>query len=297
MMASEKANPVHSKRHKNSATYALAVATETEGMKFLYEGSLHKALEKFDMASELYDKCENDYGFALCKDLYKFCKAVLMGNISGASAISKRLINKPVSGPIKDFLKIFAKTLASKITERQVDYGYAFESRVRELVSYFDDRVIKEAHRLGIYPPVEEIVLKKYDKVVISPKERTFKLESDEKSIINKSQIEIDILATRKECNRTYILIAECKLNDIVKAKDSDELLRKAKVIEKIFSKKLMNEDKPVVEEIWYITTGEFTENAKKLAEEEFVKGKNIRLIDKNALNNLFREFGLHTIK
>ncbi len=111
---------------------------------------------------------------------------------------------------------------------------------------------------------------------------KVFKPKPDEVGIVfeDDTPIDIDVLAYRTVRNRKYLLIAECKDRPRRKVSISDLelLLRKSEFVKKKYSRiaEELGEHKPVIEEIWFITTGDFTDDAKN-----FAKENNIKLINK----------------
>jgi hypothetical protein len=170
------------------------------------------------------------------------------------------------------------------------DAGFGLEARVRELIRCFDGRVVRGSL---LKSEEERVTLHKYDDV----QEKSFEPEENEVGIVfhDKSIIEIDVLAVRRERERQFILLCECKYRGRkpILLSDLDLLERKAKFVEVRYGKiaRLAGEPMPAVEEKWFVTTSYFEDRCI-----EYARQHNIRLIDLKGLNGLLQEFRLRRI-
>ena len=171
----------------------------------------------------------------------------------------------------------------------ELDKGPSFEARIRDIVSRFDNRNIfdKEGKIFG-EPNKNPQTLHKY----ISVERKNFMPEEDEIGIVfsDNTPIEMEVVAERLQSNRCYLLMAECKFrpNAFVGKNDIILLSKKRNFLQKRYEKmaNLQGLNKPIIEECWFISIGGFMDEAIKEA-----KRNDIKIIDKNGINLIFKEF------
>ncbi|MEM2086464.1 MAG: hypothetical protein QXF06_03555 [Archaeoglobaceae archaeon] len=285
-------------RHIKSSYYARALCLEIDA--YLNIKSKRKDLRqnlkeasRYLMEASCYYRKTGDFDSSgLCEKLSQAFESILNGDFQKARTLLQEV--QPHRVAIKDEIELL-ESLTSLMEERlreieEEDKGASFEARVRELIGKFDNRELKKTR--GIYPECDKIYLHKYEEV------RGFSDVPREEELgyfPEGQQIEVDVIAFRSERGRKYFLVAECKNrpNYEISSRDLELLLKKCKFIEIRYSKiaDLMKENKPEIEEKWFITVGKISDEVKN-----FAKDRGIRIISKEALNTLFKEFGLRRI-
>jgi len=304
----EKASGVseqHRSRHKRSAEYVDALILSTRAdYELMVRNDLKAASNFYLRSAEIYNNLGDIHSASFNTNIGKLLRAVDRGNAEQVVEILENLDGqyevKPLSSSsiVKNVLK-FVSAVAAILKQRheemlqeliEEDKGPGFEARVRELITKFDGRKVIGSM---IGSRDKEVVLHRYDEVSF----RSFTPEDDEIGIVfgDKSVVEIDALAVRREGGRRYILVCECKHcpGKPVGIKDLDLLVRKAEFVERRYGKiaELEGEFKPVIEEKWFVTSGYFKKEC-----EDYASSRHIRLIDLEKLNRLMKVFRLRRI-
>jgi len=289
-------------RHERSARYmdALSISTEADSAMILSQ-DLKRASELYLKSAEMYKELGDESSASFTTNVGLLLKAFTSKDWEQASQIAEALLQHYSAKGDLTQLSIthnFVKLLSTILMKRQEevmqelyeeDASFGFEARVRELFTKFDGRDVPGS-LLG--SEEDSITLHKYDEV----REVSFEPEDDEVGIVfnDKSIIEIDVLATRKERGRQFIAICECKYGrKSISVSDLDLLERKAKFVEVRYGKiaRHAGEPRPKVEEKWFVATSHFENGCA-----EYAKRHGIRLIDLKKLNNLMEEFGLRKV-
>lgn len=290
-------------RHERSANYIGALITSTEAdYAMCFEHDIGKAANLYLKTALMFKELGDESTASFNTNIGLLLKAVIDRDTKRVAKIAEALYKyyalrgaRKLPSLIHNIFS-FISTLATLLMQQQMwelreeDAGFNFEARVRELIGKFDGRSVPGS-LLGSKD--DRVVLHKYEEV----QEKSFEPEDDEVDLVfnDKSTIEVDALAVRRERGRRFILVCECKYRSRkpVSVDDLELLERKAKFIEVRYGKisRLAGEPRPIVEEKWFVTTGRFGGGCV-----DYAKSHNIRLIGLKELNNLMEEFGLRRI-
>jgi len=289
-------------RHERSARYmdALILSTEADSA-MIFSQDMERASELYLKSAEIYKELGDEPSASFTTNVGLLLRAFTDKNWEQASQIAEALLQHySAKGDLTqlsithNFVKLLSTILMKRREEMMQelyveDAGFGFEARVRELFMKFDGRAVS-----GSLLGSEEgsVILHKYDEV----REASFEPEDDEVGIVfnDKSIIEIDVLAIRRERGRQFVAVCECKYGrKPVSVSDLDLLERKSRFVEARYGKiaRLAGEPRPKMEEKWFVATSHFENGCT-----EYAKRHNIRLIDLKKLNNLMKEFGLRKI-
>ena len=293
-------------RHEQSAEYMEALFLSTEAdCAMIFRQDLKEASRLYLESAERYKRLGDEDNASFNTNMGQLLRAVIDNDWKQINQIFETLHQYyktkgeetpfSIAHNVIELFSMFSVILRRRHEEMmrelyEEDAGFNFEARVRELIMRFDGRAIPGSL---IGSEDDKIILHKYDEV----REAFFEPEDDEVGIVfdDKSIIEIDVLATRKERERRFILICECKYRaqKPISVSDLELLERKSKFIETRYGKiaRLAGELKPIIEEKWFVTTGRFEDKCTGYA-----RRHGIRLIDLKKLNNLLKEFGMRRL-
>ena len=297
-------DPKNQYRHQFSAFYDSALVKGTEAdIDLLINNDYNSASIKYEEASKKFAKCADEKSASVYLNLSKLCKYLTNDSFKEATSILEKLsvdFKLPVRPTsIREFLSctnsmIAEHTLEMVKTTIELDRGHSFEARVRELILSFDNREV-DGREIQVRPnSIESLKLSRYEKV----ERKIFKPRTDEIGIVfeDDTPIEIDILAERTEGNRRFLLLAECKHspNKVFGTRELALFTKKADLAEVRYKKlaDLSEEYQPIIEQKWFITTGNFDDNAIK-----FARSNNIILIGTTTLNRLLKRFEFPRIR
>lgn len=296
--------------YEKSVLYAKALKIGTIADLRFIEQNFKEASGLYQEAYNLFRQCEDFESAKIYENFRTLCQTInnitegrieeavklrksLPSNIS--SKIPKKVSLVQMAALTNDLMKLMLKQteeIIDKISE--LDKGPAFEARIRDLIRAFDDREFtdKDGRTFGVRGL--SMLLHKYEKV----EREEIHPEDDEAGIVfdGRQPVEIDVLAERVRQNRSHILICECKNrpNKAASLGEIDLLCKKANLVRVRYKKiaKLQNRYQPLIEDIWFISIGGFSEKAKEIA-----KKRKVKVIDKEGLNVLLRVFHQFTVR
>jgi len=294
----------HSYRHQFSASYASALVVGTGAdIDLLLNKEYYSASTKYYEASKKFASCGDEKSASVYLNLSQLCKYLANGNLKEATSVLGilSLDFRPTPGPtsIMEFLShtsLMITRHTSKIVNEiiELDKGPSFEARVRELILSFDNREV-DGREIRVLPhSIEKLKLSKYEKV----ERKILKPKTDEIGIVfeDDTPVEIDILAERIEGNRRFLLLAECQHSPrkVFGTRELTLLEKKADLVKVRYKKlaELSEESQPIIEQKWFITTGNFDDYAIK-----FAQSNNIILVGIVALNSLLKLFKFPRIR